>query len=87
MVQSTQWTSDKSDYSQDSSEANTIKERPRPNSIGGDESEEDPPERKPSKLKRRQVAYYLSPRCGSINICVHEGVALNTCYIAVLLIL
>jgi len=38
--------------SQDSSEANTIKERPRPNSIGGDESEEDPPERKPSKLKR-----------------------------------
>ncbi|XP_032277450.1 trimethylguanosine synthase isoform X3 [Phoca vitulina] len=39
--------------SQDSSEANTIKERPRPNSIGGDESEEDPPERKPSKLKRR----------------------------------
>ncbi|XP_064444387.1 trimethylguanosine synthase isoform X5 [Mirounga angustirostris] len=39
--------------SQDSSEANTIKERPHPNSIDGDESEEDPPERKPSKLKRR----------------------------------
>nr|XP_021544016.1 trimethylguanosine synthase [Neomonachus schauinslandi] len=38
--------------SQDSSEANTIKERPHPNSIDGDESEEDPPERKPSKLKR-----------------------------------
>ncbi|XP_032738458.1 trimethylguanosine synthase isoform X2 [Lontra canadensis] len=38
--------------SQDSSEANTIKERPHPNDIDGDESEEDPPERKPSKLKR-----------------------------------
>lgn len=46
--------------SQDSSEANTIKERPHPNNIDGDESEEDPPEHKPSKLKRRQVAYYLS---------------------------
>nr|XP_025867325.1 trimethylguanosine synthase isoform X2 [Vulpes vulpes] len=38
--------------SQDSSEASTIKERLHPNSIDGDESEEDPPERKPSKLKR-----------------------------------
>lgn len=38
--------------SQDFSEANTIKERLHPNSIDGDESEEDPPERKPSKLKR-----------------------------------
>ncbi|XP_019276857.2 trimethylguanosine synthase isoform X1 [Panthera pardus] len=38
--------------SQDSSEANAIRERPHSNSIDGDESEEDPPERKPSKLKR-----------------------------------
>ncbi|XP_036884457.1 trimethylguanosine synthase [Sturnira hondurensis] len=38
--------------SQDSSEANTIKERPHPNSMDGDDSEEDPPEHKPSKLKR-----------------------------------
>ncbi|XP_025778461.1 trimethylguanosine synthase [Puma concolor] len=38
--------------SQDSSEANAIRERPRSNSIDGDESEEDPPEHKPSKLKR-----------------------------------
>ncbi|KAM8911175.1 trimethylguanosine synthase [Lycaon pictus] len=38
--------------SQNSSEASTIKERLHPNSIDGDESEEDPPERKPSKLKR-----------------------------------
>ncbi|XP_047698634.1 trimethylguanosine synthase isoform X1 [Prionailurus viverrinus] len=38
--------------SQDSSEANAIRERPHSNSIDGDESEEDPPEHKPSKLKR-----------------------------------
>ncbi|XP_077614398.1 trimethylguanosine synthase [Crocuta crocuta] len=37
---------------QDSSEANTIKERPHPNRADGDESEEEPPEQKPSKLKR-----------------------------------
>ncbi|XP_029779460.1 trimethylguanosine synthase isoform X2 [Suricata suricatta] len=37
---------------QDSSEASTIKERPRPSSVDGDESEEEPPEQKPSKLKR-----------------------------------
>lgn len=38
--------------SQDSSEANAVRERPHSNSIDGDESEEDPPEHKPSKLKR-----------------------------------
>lgn len=38
--------------SQKSSEADTIQERPPPNKTDGDESEEDPPERKPSKLKR-----------------------------------
>ncbi|XP_045060870.2 trimethylguanosine synthase isoform X1 [Desmodus rotundus] len=38
--------------SQESSEANTVKERPHPNSRDGDDSEEDPPEHKPSKLKR-----------------------------------
>ncbi|XP_036734787.2 trimethylguanosine synthase isoform X1 [Manis pentadactyla] len=38
--------------SQESSEANTVKERVHPNGIDGDESEEDPPEHKPSKLKR-----------------------------------
>uniref|UniRef100_A0A667IDN1 Trimethylguanosine synthase n=1 Tax=Lynx canadensis TaxID=61383 RepID=A0A667IDN1_LYNCA len=38
--------------SQDSSEANAIRGRPHSNSIDGDESEEDPPEHKPSKLKR-----------------------------------
>ncbi|XP_008141555.2 trimethylguanosine synthase [Eptesicus fuscus] len=38
--------------SQKSSEADTIQERPPPNKMDGDESEEDPPERKPSKLKR-----------------------------------
>ncbi|XP_070248930.1 trimethylguanosine synthase [Myotis yumanensis] len=38
--------------SQKSSEANTIQERPPPNKTDGDESEEDPPERQPSKLKR-----------------------------------
>ncbi|XP_016063225.1 PREDICTED: trimethylguanosine synthase isoform X2 [Miniopterus natalensis] len=38
--------------SQESSEANTIKERLHPSKIDGDESEEDPPEHKPSKLKR-----------------------------------
>ncbi|XP_066235140.1 trimethylguanosine synthase isoform X1 [Saccopteryx leptura] len=37
---------------QESSEANTIKGRPHANSTDGDESEEDPPEQKPSKLKR-----------------------------------
>lgn len=45
--------------SQESSEANTVKERVHPNGIDGDESEEDPPEHKPSKLKRRQVPCYL----------------------------
>lgn len=38
--------------SQESSKANTVKERPHPNGTDEDESEEDPPERKPSKLKR-----------------------------------
>ncbi|XP_058555588.1 trimethylguanosine synthase isoform X2 [Neofelis nebulosa] len=38
--------------SQDSSEANAIRERPHSNGNDGDESEEDPPEHKPSKLKR-----------------------------------
>ncbi|XP_054437868.1 trimethylguanosine synthase [Pteronotus mesoamericanus] len=38
--------------SQESSQANIIKERLHPNSTDGDESEEDPPEQKPSKLKR-----------------------------------
>ncbi|XP_058384701.1 trimethylguanosine synthase isoform X2 [Diceros bicornis minor] len=38
--------------SQESSEANTIKERPHPSGVDGDESEEDPPEHKPGKLKR-----------------------------------
>ncbi|XP_058899391.1 trimethylguanosine synthase [Kogia breviceps] len=38
--------------SPESSEANTIKDRPRPLGAGGDESGEDPPEQKPSKLKR-----------------------------------
>nr|KAF6426937.1 trimethylguanosine synthase 1 [Molossus molossus] len=37
---------------QKSSEANTIKEGPHPSKTDGDESEEDPPECKPSKLKR-----------------------------------
>lgn len=37
---------------QASSEANTIKEKPQLNGIDGDESEEDPPEHKTSKLKR-----------------------------------
>ena len=46
--------------SQESSEANTIKDRPRLIGTDGDESGEDPPEQKPSKLKRRQVAHYLS---------------------------
>ena len=50
--------------SQDSSEANAIRERPHSNSIDGDESEEDPPEHKPSKLKRRQVTHYLPLRSG-----------------------
>ncbi|KAK2500282.1 hypothetical protein MC885_006183, partial [Smutsia gigantea] len=45
--------------SQESSEANTVKERVHPSSIDGDESEEDPPEHKPSKLKRRQVPCYF----------------------------
>ncbi|KAF5926263.1 hypothetical protein HPG69_011393 [Diceros bicornis minor] len=48
--------------SQESSEANTIKERPHPSGVDGDESEEDPPEHKPGKLKRRQVAYYFLSR-------------------------
>lgn len=38
--------------SQRSSEANTVKDRPHPKHIDGDESEEDPPDHKPSKLKR-----------------------------------
>ncbi|KAM9626390.1 trimethylguanosine synthase isoform 2-T2 [Trichechus inunguis] len=38
--------------SQESSGANTSKERPHTNDIDGDESEEDPPECKPTKLKR-----------------------------------
>ncbi|KAB0396767.1 hypothetical protein E2I00_010317, partial [Balaenoptera physalus] len=46
--------------SQESSEANTIKDRPRLIGTDGDESGEDPPEQKPSKLKRRQVAHCLS---------------------------
>ncbi|EPQ11086.1 Trimethylguanosine synthase [Myotis brandtii] len=54
--------------SQKSSEANTIQERPPPNKTDGDESEEDPPERQPSKLKRRQVARYLS----FWNVLAHE---------------
>ncbi|XP_058131525.1 trimethylguanosine synthase isoform X2 [Dasypus novemcinctus] len=44
-----------SQVTQDSQElagANTSKERPHTNGIDGDESEEDPPEDKPSKLKR-----------------------------------
>ncbi|XP_059971738.1 trimethylguanosine synthase [Mesoplodon densirostris] len=38
--------------SQGSSEANTIRDRPRLTGTDGDESGEDPPEQKPSKLKR-----------------------------------
>ncbi|XP_016814981.3 trimethylguanosine synthase isoform X2 [Pan troglodytes] len=39
--------------SQKSSGANTSKDRPHASGTDGDESEEDPPEHKPSKLKRR----------------------------------
>ncbi|XP_032982250.1 trimethylguanosine synthase isoform X2 [Rhinolophus ferrumequinum] len=38
--------------SQESSKANTAKERAHPSGTDGDENEEDPPEHKPSKLKR-----------------------------------
>ncbi|XP_060054873.1 trimethylguanosine synthase isoform X2 [Erinaceus europaeus] len=38
--------------SQGSQEANTMKERPPPTGIDGDESGDDPPEEKPCKLKR-----------------------------------
>lgn len=38
--------------SQESSKAHTAKERPHPSGTDGDENEEDPPEHKPSKLKR-----------------------------------
>ncbi|XP_004679929.1 PREDICTED: trimethylguanosine synthase [Condylura cristata] len=37
---------------QETSKANTIKEKTHSSSVDGDESEEDPPEHKPSKLKR-----------------------------------
>lgn len=39
-----------------SSEVNTAGDRPRTSSTDGDESGDDPPEQKPSRLKRRQVA-------------------------------
>lgn len=58
--------------SQESSKANTIKERPHLSGIDGDESEEDPPEHKPSKLKRRQVACYLPPECVSMSSLSHQ---------------
>ncbi|XP_061027331.1 trimethylguanosine synthase isoform X3 [Eubalaena glacialis] len=45
-------TSQPAQDSQESSEANTIKDRPRLIGTDGDESGEDPPEQKPSKLKR-----------------------------------
>ncbi|KAG8520688.1 Trimethylguanosine synthase, partial [Galemys pyrenaicus] len=45
---------------QESSKTNTIKGKTHSNSVDGDESEEDPPEHKPTKLKRRQVACYLT---------------------------
>lgn len=38
--------------SQESSKAHTAKERPHPSGTDGDENEDDPPEHKPSKLKR-----------------------------------
>lgn len=68
--------------SQRSSEANTVKDRPHPKHIDGDESEEDPPDHKPSKLKRRQVAVTLSPECVSISTHVQEWVAIKhlLCY-------
>ncbi|NIG60342.1 trimethylguanosine synthase [Pontoporia blainvillei] len=53
-------TSQPAQDSQESSEANTVKDGPRRIGTDGDESGEDPPEQKPSKLKRRQVVHYLS---------------------------
>ncbi|XP_077022881.1 trimethylguanosine synthase [Tamandua tetradactyla] len=45
-------TSQPAQESQESLGANASKERPHTNGIDGDESEEDPPENKPTKLKR-----------------------------------
>ena len=46
--------------SQESSEANTVRDGCHHSGTDGDESGDDPPEEKRSKLKRRQVTHHLS---------------------------